>query len=158
MGRSTLEVGDLALRLGKGRSRPDGVEVDLAGLVRSLRRRPTGFEAEVVVGHLAHLLPLRDVVVLRCQPSELGRRLTHAHRGDRRSRHENMLAEALSVVTAEAVARRRNVFEVDTTRRSPGKVALEVDRWMRGRRPSRWGRVDWLRDPSVTEHLLEWSA
>jgi len=69
-----------------------------------------------------------------------------------------MLAEAVSVVTAEAVARRRTVFEVDTTQRRPAAVAQEVSAWTKGPRRPRWGRVDWLRDPSVTEHLLEWTG
>ncbi len=110
------------------------------------------------MGHLAHLLPLRDVIVLRCQPVELGHRLESVGRGDLKSRHENMLAEALNVVTAEAVARRRTVFEVDTTGRTPARVAREVSDWLAGERRPRWGRVDWLRDPAVTEHLLEWTG
>ena len=155
-GRPVVEVGDLAVRGGWGRAGKRGIEVDLRGLVRSLRARPSEFGAEIVVGHLAHLLPIRDVVVLRCQPLELGRRLTRAQRGDRGTRRENLLAETLGVITAEALARGRNIFEVDTTGRSPAAVAREVAGWLRGARPSRWGRIDWLADPSVTDHLLEW--
>lgn len=151
-------MGDLALALGLGQRGREGVEVDLPRLRRRLRANPARFGASVVVGHLAHLLPVRDVIVLRCQPVELGDRLATAHRGDRRSRHENMLAEALNVVTAEAVAGRRTVFEVDTTGKTPGHVAREVSAWLRGPRRPNWGRVDWLRDPSVTEHLLEWTG
>jgi adenylate kinase len=156
--RSTVEVGDLALRSGWGRRGTHGVEVDLRGLRRELRRRPRVFGADLVVGHLAHLLPVRDVIVLRCQPVELGRRLESSGRGDLKSRHENLLAEALNVVTAEAVARRRTVFEVDTTGRTPARVAREVSDWLAGERRPQWGRVDWLRDPAVTEHLLDWTG
>lgn len=126
-------------------------------LVRSLRGHSSAFDADIVTGHLAHLLPIRDVVVLRCHPVELGRRLALAHRGDDHSRNENMLAESVGVVTAEALAQRRTVFEIDTTGKTAVRVAREVSGWMRGTRGARWGRVDWLREPSVTEHLLEWT-
>jgi len=138
--------------------RGGGLEVDLPKLVRKLRSRPSRFHADIVVGHLAHLLPVRDVVVLRCHPVELERRLRSSRHGDMRSRRENLLSETLNLVTAEAVGQRRRVFEVDTTGRRPSDVAREVASWLRGPRPSRWGRVDWIADPAVTEQLLEWAG
>ncbi len=60
------------------------------------------------------------------------------------------------MITWEALARRRTVFEVDTSDRSPDSVAREVDRWAGGPRLPRWGHIDWLRDPTVTEHLMDW--
>jgi len=127
----------------------------MAAMDRWVRRHPAPGR-RVLVGHLAHLLPIRDVVVLRCHPVELGRRLTSARRGDRKSRHQNMLAEAVGVITSEALARHRNVVEIDTTNSSPSRVARQVTAWMNGPRRARSGRIDWLGDPSVTEHLLEW--
>lgn len=155
--RSVVEVGELARQFGAALGGPEAVVVDLERLADSFRHHPTRVSAQVVVGHLAHLLPIRDVVVLRCHPVELGRRLVSSHRGNLRSRRENMLAEAVSVVTAEAAARRRNIFEVDTTRIPPSRVAQKVAAWIAGARRPSWGAVDWLRDPAVTEHLLEWT-
>lgn len=155
---STVEVGELARRLGYGRRAPEGVTVDLEPLVRKLRRDRSAIGSDLVVGHLAHLLPIRDVVVLRCHPRELERRLARAGRSSADDRKENVLAEAIGVITAEAVSRRRTVFEVDTTGKGPSRVAREVERWMNGPRPARWGRIDWLRDRTVTDRLLEWAA
>jgi adenylate kinase len=153
---STVEVGAFAQEIGKGHLKKGGeVVVDIGGTGRWIRRHPLA-TSRILVGHLSHLFPLQDTVVLRCHPVELGRRLTSARRGDRRSRRENMLAEAVSVVTSEALALGRNVFEIDTTDVNPAHVAREVSAWLKGPRRARWGRVDWLRDPSVTEHLLEW--
>src|SRR5580698_2595873 len=60
-----VEVGDLAVRLGAGTRRASDVLVDLPKLARALRRSSMG-DRLVLVGHLAHLLPVREVVVLRC--------------------------------------------------------------------------------------------
>ena len=157
LGRSAhaVEVAELAERTGTARPTRRGVEVDLARL-RTALRRPHGWgDARVVVGHLAHLLPVRDVVVLRCHPHELARRLLLARRGTARERRENVLAEALDVVLAEAVRPGRRVWEVDTTDRTVGAVARRVGRLLARRGRPSYGGVDWLSDPEVTAHLLD---
>lgn len=151
------EVADLAIRIGSGRrTKGDRVVVDLRKTRRWVRRHSDSRSC-LLVGHLAHLLVVRDVIVLRCHPATLEQRLVRARKGDRGARHENMLAEALGVVSAEAIARKQNVFEIDTTRKSPSRVAREVSAWVDGPRRARFGQVDWLRDANVTKHLLEWT-
>lgn len=148
-----VEVGDLALRLGCASGRGRGVVVDLARLARRIDRGDAA-GVDVVVGHLAHLLPVRKVVLLRCDPRELADRLRRARRGSPRLRAENVLAEAVDVLRVEAERLGRSVVEVDTTGRSPAAVAREVRRRIRGRwRATRRG-VDWLGDPAVTDYLL----
>ena len=151
----SVEVGTLALRLGAGRRRGDGVEVDLRRLQRAVRQRDALAEVDLIVGHLAHLLPVRDIVVLRCHPRELGRRLARARRGSPRERRANVTAEALDVILTEAVGPGRRVWEIDTTGRSLADVARRVEERLARRGPSRYGRIDWLADPSVTEGLLD---
>jgi adenylate kinase len=129
------------------------VEVDLGGLAR-VARRPGSLEGvDVVVGHLAHLLPLRDVVVLRCHPLELDRRLRRARRGNARSRRENVEAEVTDVVRWETAGKR--VQQLDTTDRTIAAVAREVDRFLRTRVVREVRTVDWLADPVVTDYLLD---
>ena len=152
-GLRTVEVADLALSWGLARRSGRSVTVDLEGLRDRFRRTPPS--VDLVVGHLAHLLPVRDVVVLRCHPEQLIERLARSGRGSVQGRRENYLAEALDIVLVEAVQPRRRVWEVDTTSRSPAMVARAVRRLLRVRPPSRYGQVDWLSDPKVTEHLLE---
>jgi broad-specificity NMP kinase len=152
------EVARLALETGTGRRLPRGVEVDLPRLRVACRVPSTLREVDVIVGHLAHLLPVREAIVLRCHPRELARRLARARRGSRTDRAANVVSEALDLVLAEALARREAVYEVDTSGRSPAAVAREVDRRLRrGGRP-RVGVVAWLADRAVTEHLLEGTA
>jgi len=155
--RSTgvVEVGELAVREGVGRRIRGGVDVDLPALSRRISAGTRAVPEPIVVGHLAHLLPIRDVVVLRCRPVELRRRLRAARRGSAADRQENYLAEALDVVLFEARRLRRRVWEVDTTGRSVRAVAAEVAEIFERRVPRRDGRTDWLSDPCVAAHLLD---
>ncbi len=149
----SVEVGTLAVRLGYGRrTGPRSTTVDLDRLVTRLRRDPP--DVDLVVGHLAHLLPIRDVIVLRCHPRELARRLARARRGSAEERAENVLAEAMDAILFEAARPGHRVWEFDTTGRDPEAVARRVAYRIARRGPSRFGRVDWLADPTVTEELL----
>jgi adenylate kinase len=150
---TSVEVAELARRTGTGRREGRGVVVDLAALRARLRAEPP--EQDLVVGHLAHLLPCRAAVVLRCHPRELGRRLARVRRGTKAERAANVVAEAIDTVLSEAVGAGVPVLEVDTTGRSARAVAREVGRWLATGGRSRYGRVDWLGDPRVTAHLLD---
>jgi adenylate kinase len=149
----TIEVSELAIEWGLARRRAGPIWVDLAKMRRRYRRtRP---RTDVIVGRLAHLLPVRDVVVLRCHPEVLEKRLRRAARGSARERRENFAAEALDVILVEAMRPGRRVWEIDTTHRSPDDVARLVYRIWKRRPSPRYGAVDWLADPVVTEHLLD---
>jgi adenylate kinase len=152
---SVHEVADLAVRSGAGSVIRGGVEVDLAALSRSIRSGSAIAPRSVVVGHLSHLLPIQDVVVLRCRPDVLVRRLRKARRGTKADRRENFLAEALDVVVAEALGLERRVWEVDTTGRTVSSVASEVAELITRRPAARVGVVDWLSDRRVAAHLLD---
>jgi len=152
-GIRTTEVSELAVAWGLARRTGGTLTVDLEGMRRRYRRDPPA--VDVVVGHLSHLLPVRDVIVLRCHPGRLVDRLKRAGRGSARDQRENYLAEALDLILAEAVRPGRRVWEVDTTPRTPDGVAHVVARIVRRRPHPRYGRVDWLADPEVTEHLWE---
>jgi broad-specificity NMP kinase len=152
---SVIEVGELAVRSGCGVRVRGGVEVDLNRLQREFARLHRNRPHDLYVGHLAHLLPIRDAIVLRCHPVELAQRLARARRGSPSERAENAAAEAIDLVLREALRLGRRVWEVDTSGRSPTAVAQEVARRWRRRGPPRFGTVDWLADPSVTDYLLD---
>ncbi len=145
---SVVEVAELGAARRRG-SRSVVVDLDR-------RRReawPPGLE--IVVGHLSHLLRVRDAIVLRCRPDELARRLARARRGTARDRRQNVEAEATDVVLIEALRAGLRVWEIDTTGRSPASVARSVARRLRRGGPASYGTVDWLADRRVTEHLLD---
>jgi adenylate kinase len=99
----------------------------------------------VVESHLAHHLDADRVVVLRCHPSELERRLTERGEPPEKAR-ENAESEALDVVLSEAVDVHgvEHVYEIDTTDRSPEDVAAEIRRVIDGDREPSAGDVDFL--------------
>ncbi len=154
----SVEVFEFARRVGAAAptSGPDGPSwvVDLEVASRAWRAGK-GRTIDLMVGHLSHLLPIHDVIVLRCHPRLLSRRLAPRHSA--RARNENLIAEATDVILVEAVERRRRIWEIDTTGRTIDTIAREVLRILRRRGPPSYGRVDWLGDPWVTAHLLDWS-
>src|SRR5512136_1019045 len=80
-----------------------------------------------VEGHIAHLLPCDCIVVLRCRPDELRKRL--AQRKYREEKiHENAEAEALDVCLIETAGDfdPSRILEVDTTGRDAGYCADRI--------------------------------
>ncbi len=152
---SPVEVGEWAGRAGHARRLRGSWIVDLAALQRDFARLHRAFPHPVYVGHLAHLLPIRDVIVLRCHPRELARRLARARRGTPRQQTANVVAEALDLILVESLTLGRRVWEVDTTGRDPRDVARIVVRLLSHRGPPKVGRIRWLEDPTVTDYLLE---
>lgn len=152
---SVVEVAELAVRAGLGRRQGGSIIVDLPQLQHRFPGLHRAHPHQVYVGHLAHLLPIRDIVVLRCNPVVLAQRLRRLRRGSARDRDANVVSEAIDLVLREALGPGRRVWEVDTTGRSPEEVAREVRLRIRKRGPSVYGRVRWLTDPRVTDYLLD---
>ncbi len=144
--------------VGAARGRGRAVVVDVPKLARALSRTGRAPVVDLIVGHLAHLLPVREAIVLRCHPLELARRLARARRGTPSERRANVVCEATDVVLGEVDRRRVPVFEIDTTGRSVESVARAVARRLARGGPARRGTVDWLADAAVTAHLLERAA
>jgi adenylate kinase len=152
-----IEIGPLGERFCAARRDREEWEVDVPKLCDQVRRHPT--QERLWVGHISHLLPVRAAIVLRCHPIELWKRLENSpHPGARRYRSENAIAEALSLITGEALRPGRRVWEVDTTGRSVSQVARDVARLLRERPPSLYGEIDWLREREVTDRLPSWDA
>lgn len=117
---------------------------DLDALASWLREQP---EAVLLESHLAHRLPVDRIVVLRCHPQSLEKRL--ASRGyDREKISENVASERHDIILAEAVEAHgfESVFEIDTSERDPAAVAREVTATLRGRREPQAGTVSFLEE------------
>jgi adenylate kinase len=141
----------------------DSLVADLDAVGRWLDDHAGETGGLLVESHLAHLLDADRVVVLRCAPAELERRLlergeTETGTGARentapaepsralaRKARENAESEALDVILSEAVERHgeANVYEVVTTDRSPDAVAREVEAVLAGEREPSAGTVDY---------------
>jgi adenylate kinase len=154
-GLRSVEVSHLARREGAATGRGRSLVVDLRRLRAALSRPGALDGLDLVVGHLAHLLPLPRAIVLRCHPLELRERLQRGRRGSRADRQANFVAEATDAVLVEALSLGREVVEVDTTGRTVSDVARRVRASLRARAGRGAAAVDWLADPAVTEHLLD---
>ena len=143
-----LELSDYYEASSDGRD--DGGEwmVDLEQMAAAVAR-DTSPEA-VIEGHLSHRLGLCEtVVVLRCHPDELRERL--AARGYSESKvRENLEAEALGIITTEALEAGAKVHELNTTGQPPAASAAALAAITAGAKDYQPGRIDF------SEAILGW--
>lgn len=99
----------------------------------------------LVESHLAHHVPADRIVVLRCHPAELERRLRERGEPQEKAR-ENAESEALDVILSEAVATHGAdaIYEIDTTELDPDDVADAIEAVIAGERPPSAGDVSFI--------------
>jgi adenylate kinase len=97
-----------------------------------------------VEGHFAHLLRCDRVIVLRCRPDELKRRLMKRKYPQKKIR-ENVEAEVLDVCLIETVEMHdpSHIFELDTTAHDPAYCADRIERFVNNEIPATFGSIDW---------------
>jgi adenylate kinase len=97
----------------------------------------------VLESHLAHLLDVDRVVVLRCRPDVLETRLRERGETEAKAR-ENAESEALDVVLSEAVEVHGpgSVYEIDTTDATADATASAIEAAIEGTRDPSAGTVD----------------
>ncbi len=141
------EVSELAQRAHSGRpyrGDPGTLLVDMDRLARDFPSlAPSDPTPWIVVGHLAHFLPVQAILLLRCDPEILADRLRR--RGDDpRSVRANAEAELVDVILFESLETGVPVHELDTSARTPREVAAWVRSVVRGQCGPSHGSVDWL--------------
>jgi len=125
----------------------DSLVVDFDAITEYL----DGRDDVVIESHLAHHLDVDRVIVLRCAPEEIERRLEQRGEDDPAKAEsdasiaENAESEAIDVILAEAVDRhgREAVYEIETTDRTPETVASEIRAAIVGDREPSAGTVDY---------------
>jgi len=102
-----------------------------------------------VEGHLSHLLKSVDkVIILRCNPDELRKRLS-CKGWNKDKIKENLEAEILDVILCETVDIHsdKNIFEIDTTKKSVIDVAFLIEgiikSGFRNVKSYNIGNIDW---------------
>jgi adenylate kinase len=84
----------------------------------------------IIESHYAHDMPCDVVIVLRTEPSVLRKRmLTKSFHAEKVA--ENMEAEMMEVIKDEATAAHKNVYEIDTTKKTPDQAAKEIENIVR---------------------------
>ena len=103
-------------------------------------------EGDVIVeGHTAHEILCGIVIVLRCNPEVLEKRLKERYPDDPDKVEENVDAEILGVITSEAVRCNEKVYEVDTSQRSVDQNVDDILQILDGRiLEYEVGLIDWL--------------
>lgn len=149
-GYAVADLDEIARRQGfiAGRDEARGsdeVEVDA---LRERLRVPA--KMAFLRSHYSHLMDVNMAIVLRCRPSVLRNRLASRGWPPEKVR-ENVEAEAIDVITQEAVDRLPFVFEVDTTALTPEETADAILAILRGKTEGHEpGSVDW------THEVLSW--
>ncbi|WP_455391772.1 adenylate kinase family protein [[Eubacterium] cellulosolvens] len=166
-GYQVLDVNDIALTekfvVAYDEARATN-EVDLEALNDHLQKyikemdkdgESSGSSPELIIleGHLAHLLDFIElVIILRCHPAELQRRLESKSWPEQKIR-ENLEAEALDAITIECVNKysQDKIFEIDTTCVEPHKIMEKILDVINGRVDGYSpGKIDW------SEEILKW--
>jgi adenylate kinase len=103
-------------------------------------------------GHIGHLLKTIDkVVILRCHPKELTKRLMKKKWSTKKIK-ENVDAETIDIILCEAVEHhsKENIFEIDTTKRTIEEVATIIKNLVKKKfQPTKkytLGQIDWLEE------------
>ncbi len=145
-GYVVVDLDDVARKEGfvVGRDEARGSdEVDVDGLRDHLR---VPAKIAFVRSHYAHRMAVDLAIVLRCAPSVLRTRL-EARGWPPAKVRENVEAEAIDVITQEAVERTRRVYEINTTSHTPAETADAILDILGGRTRGREpGSVDWSRE------------
>jgi len=120
--------------------------------MEKLGKTPGGKNKNLVIeGLYAHEFPADFVIVLRCNPRVLERRLRKKYKWETKI-VENKEAEMINLVTEEALEfhqkeknKKEKVFEIDTTKKTvPGTVKI-IEKILKNRGKSyRAGRINWL--------------
>jgi adenylate kinase len=112
--------------------------IDARILKRELKAEIDG--DAVLDGLMSHLVCPTHILVLRCDPRVLQKRMVERGYG-RQKIMENLQAEYLSVILVESLKRSKNVLEVDNTR---GTDIRRIKRWLKvGGRDVKY--IDWTR-------------
>jgi len=99
----------------------------------------------IIEGHTSHLFPVDLVIILRCDPEILKKRLEKRYPSNPLKVQENLEAEILGVITSEAVMNNKKVYEVDTSDKSVEESVDDVLKILGGKTEEfKIGKIDWL--------------
>lgn len=119
----------------------DTYEVDIPDLREEFSKKRPSFD--IVEGHLSHYLDLPITIVLRCDPRELRERMKTKD-WHKEKIEENIMAEALDVILKESMDEDGQVYEIDTTEKSPSQVMECVKKILDGQGDDfKPGDIDW---------------
>ncbi|HIP75011.1 MAG TPA: AAA family ATPase [Thermococcus paralvinellae] len=141
LGYKYVDLKKFALEHGVGEIEGDELEVELDELAYLIEKEFKGKNV-ILDGHLSHLMPVDQVIILRLHPKIIGERLRN--RGYSREKvSENVEAELVDVCLIEAIDEHENIIEIDTTGKTPDQIVEEILELLNKGIKKRIGIVDW---------------
>jgi len=99
----------------------------------------------IIEGHTSHEIPCDIVIVLRCNPEVLEKRLKEKYSDYYEKVKENVDAEILGVITSDAIKCNEKVYEVDTSKKSVEQNVDDIENILDGKIVDyEIGLIDWL--------------
>jgi len=108
-------------------------------------------EIIILEGHYAHEMSVDMVIVLRCHPDELRKRLENRGYSEKKIM-ENLEAEAMGLITEESINYhgKDKVFEVDTTKKRVEEAVKEIKHIIETKDEKYMARINYM------EEILKW--
>jgi len=99
----------------------------------------------IIEGHAVHEIPCDIVIILRCNPDILEKRLKERYPDKPEKTKENVDAEILGVITSEAVKCSEKVYEIDTSSKSVDQNVNDIVEIINDNtKDYEVGLIDWL--------------
>jgi adenylate kinase len=121
--------------------------IDIKDLKKAVEKNVGNKKDSIIEGHLSHLVKADIVIILRCSPEILEKRL-RKKKWKKKKINENILAEVLDATTIETleIQNKNKVFEIDTTKLNADRtaeIALRIINKKEGHKNYRTGKIDW---------------
>ncbi|MBL7169651.1 MAG: adenylate kinase family protein [Candidatus Aenigmarchaeota archaeon] len=147
LGWKLISVNDLAEKLNAYLGEDKKRRVKILDM-KKIKDYLEGVEGNVVIeGHAAHEVPCDIVIVLRCDPEVLEKRLKERYPCNPEKVKENVDAEILGVITSEAVECNEKVYEVDTTKKAIDQNVDDIVEIINSNTENyEVGLIDWLEE------------
>lgn len=118
--------------------------LDMAKLKKEIKKLKGNI---ILEGHTSHLFPVDMIIVLRCNPEILKKRLKKKFSSNLLKIQVNLEAEILGVISSEAVMNSRKVYEIDTTDKSVKESVNVILKILKGGiEEFKVGKIDWLEE------------
>jgi len=121
--------------------------VSISKLKKEVKELSKKYPNLIIESLYAHEFPADVVIILRCRPDILEKRLKKKYSWPTKI-IENKEAEMIGLITEEALDfhNKKNVFEIDTTKKAVGQTVKAVKEILSGRKEKyKAGRIDWLK-------------
>lgn len=116
--------------------------LDMSRLKKEIKK----LKGDVIIeGHASHLFPVDIIIVLRCNPDILKKRLKNRYPSNISKVQENLEAEILGIITSESIMNNKKVYEIDTSYKSVEKNVDDILKILNGKTEEfKIGKIDWL--------------